>query len=87
LEIQIDSHTLERAQERGTDQHEIRDVVSNGALLPARSGRTAKFKVNRFEQERLGKYYEQKRVEVIFVMEDDRAVAVTVYVFYGHWEV
>jgi len=35
---------------------------------------------------RLGKYYEQKRVEVIYTVEGETIVTVTVYVFYGRWE-
>jgi len=45
-----------------------------------------KAKVYEFRQTRLGKYYEQKRVEVFYTIEGDRIVTVTVYVFYGKWE-
>jgi hypothetical protein len=39
-----------------------------------------------FKRERNGKLYDQKRVEVIFIVEQDVAVTITVYVFYGKWE-
>jgi hypothetical protein len=39
-----------------------------------------------FKKERLGKYYEEKRVEVIYFEEDQLIITVTVYVFYGEWE-
>lgn len=86
MKIQIDPHTLERAEERGTNIEEITDVIENGFAISARKNRSAKWKAYSFEKERLGKYYKQKRVEVIYVVENDTIVTVTVYVFYGEWK-
>lgn len=86
MEIQIDPHTLERAEERGTNENEIRDVVYTGFAIPAKYGRMGKAKVYEFKQMRLDKYYEQKRVEVFYTIEGDKIITVTVYVFYGKWE-
>jgi hypothetical protein len=61
-------------------------VIETGTVIPAKRGRLAKAKVYPFDQERLGKHYEQKRVEVIYVIEKEVAVTITVYVFYGTWE-
>lgn len=36
-----------------------------------------------FNQERHGKYYEQKRVEVVYTIERNVIITVTVYLFYG----
>jgi len=33
-----------------------------------------------------GKLYAQKRVEVIYTVEDDTLVTITVYAFYGRWD-
>ena len=77
MEIQIDPHTLERAEERGTSEQEIRDVINRGISIPAKYGRIGKSKIYDFNQLRHGRYYDQKKVEV---------VTVTVYVFYGKWE-
>lgn len=85
MEIQIDPHTLERALERGTNEMEIKDVIRSGSAISAKHGRQGKAKVYLFQQERHGKYYEQKRVEVIYTIEWDTIVTVTVYVFYGKW--
>jgi hypothetical protein len=87
MEIQIDPHTLERAQERGASEEEIKDVIRTGSDIAAKYGRTGKVKVYQFKQERHGKYYEQKRTEVFYIIEEDLVVTVTVYVFYGKWEV
>lgn len=35
MKIQIDPHTLERAEERGTNENEIRDVVDASFAIPA----------------------------------------------------
>lgn len=85
MDIRIDPHILERALERGTNEAEIEDVIRNGLPISAKHGRQARAKTYPFQQERHGKYYEQKRVEVIYVVEGDTVVTVTVYVFYGQW--
>jgi len=87
MKIQIDEHTLERAEERGTNESEIMDVMRTGASTEAKYGRIGKAKVFEFKRERHGRFYEQKRVEVFYVLEGELAVTVTVYVFYGKWEV
>lgn len=84
--IQIDPHTLERALERGATEEEIRDTLTNGLPITAKGQRLGKTKVFEFQNTRGQKYYEQKRIEVIYIMENDVAVTVTVYVFYGKWE-
>lgn len=86
MKIQIDPHTLERAEERGTNKEEIVDVIQTGIPIPAKYGRTGKAKIYNFNQVRLKKHYRHKRVEVFYVIDDDIIVTVTVYVFYGVWE-
>ena len=86
MEIQVDQHTLERAEERGSNEEEIKDVINTGFPTPAKYGRMGKAKIYDFNQERHGKYYEQKRVEVVYTIEGDVIITVTVYVFYGKWE-
>ena len=86
MEIQIDPHTLERAEERGTSEQEIRDVINRGISMPAKYGRMGKSKTYEFNQLRHGRYYDQKKMEVFYAVEGDVIVTVTVYVFYGKWE-
>ncbi len=87
MEIQIDPHTLERAEERGTNEDEIKDVINTGFPIPAKYGRIGKAKIYEFKQNRLNKHYEEKRVEVFYAIERNKIITVTVYVFYGKWEV
>ena len=86
MRIHIDPHTLERAEERGASEAEIKDVIETGLATPARYGRKGKAKVYPFRKKRHGRYYEQKRVEVFYVIRGDSVITVTVYVFYGEWE-
>lgn len=87
MQIRIDSHTLERAAERGASAEEIIDVITSGQTIPAKYGRLGKSKIFDFNQRRLGRYYEQKKIEVFFAIEGDVIVTATVYVFYGKWEI
>ena len=87
MKVQVDPHTLERAWERGTDEEEIKNVIETGLIIPAKHGRIGKAKVYDFKQKRHGQYYEQKRIEVFYSIENNLIVTATVYVFYGKWEV
>jgi hypothetical protein len=87
MDIRIDPHTLERAAERGATAEEIIDVITSGHPIPAKYGHSGKSKVFDFSQTRLDRYYEQKKIEVFFAIEGDVIVTVTVYVFYGKWEI
>ncbi len=86
MKIKIDTHTRERAKERGTNEEEIGDVIKTGFSIPAKHGRMGKAKIYDFQQKRHDNYYEQKRIEVFYTIEDDTIITVTVYVFYGKWE-
>ena len=86
MEIRIGPHTMQRARERGATEEEIRDVIENGFEIPAKRKRVAKARLYPYDQERLGKHYPHKRVEVIYTVEANVIVTVTVYVFYGKWE-
>ena len=55
MEIQIDPHTLERAEERGTNEIEIKDVIQAGFSISAKYGRIGKAKVYDFKNNRHNK--------------------------------
>ncbi|MBI2058774.1 MAG: hypothetical protein HYT87_03305 [Nitrospirae bacterium] len=84
-DIRIDPHTLERAEQRGTNPEEIAEVIETGLPIPAKHGRFGKTKVFKFGRHRLGKFYEEKKVEVYYTVHGDLVVTITVYVFYGSW--
>jgi len=86
MQIDIDPHTLERALERGATFAEIAQVVESGAPAEARGDRVARSLVFPFDGERNGRHYAEKRVKVIYVVEAQRVVTVTVLVYYGKWD-
>jgi len=86
MRIFISQHTKERALERGTNKKEILEVLTSGFSIPAKYGRKGKAKVHDFGRTRLNRFYEQKKVEVFYIDEDDDIIVLTVYVFYGKWE-
>ncbi|MDB5209249.1 MAG: hypothetical protein JWQ30_76 [Sediminibacterium sp.] len=83
MEIRIDPHTLARAEERGAFLNEIEETLTDGNFLAAKQGRLAKSKTFQFEKLRNGKFYQEKKLEVYYVFENDIIITVTVYVFYG----
>jgi hypothetical protein len=85
--IRIHPHTLARAEERGATENEIEDVIRTGIQIPAKGNRQAREKVCDFRRQRQNVYYDQKKVQVVYVMEEEVAITVTVYVFYGKWKV
>ncbi len=86
MEIRIEPHTLKRAMERGASRDEITETINNGFPVSAKSGRKAKELVFDFKQERNGKYYEQKKIEAYFIIENNIIITITVYVFYGKFK-
>lgn len=74
MEIQIDPHTIQRAEERGTNEGQIKDVINTGFSIPAKYGRIGKAKIYDFKRKRHDKYYEQKRVEVFYTIERDTII-------------
>lgn len=86
MKIQIDPHTLERAEERGANKEEIQEVIETGIPVAAKRDRLSKAKVFDFGQIWNNKFYNQKRVQVIYTIEQDTIITSTVYVFYGEWK-
>lgn len=86
MKIRIENHTLEQAEERGVSRDEIVETLKNGIPFTAKYGRMGKFKVFPFGKEWRRKYKEEKKVEVIYTIEGDSIITVTVYAYYGMWE-
>lgn len=84
--INIEPHTLQRMEERGVEKAEVIEVIRNGKDFDVKYNRHGKYKIFDFNDEYLGKYYRHKRVEVIYIEEDEEVVTVTVMAFYGKWE-
>lgn len=83
MEIQIDPHTSQRIKERKTSEQEVVETLQYGVNISGKSGRLGKSKVFTFNNIHNEKYYEQKKLEVYYIIEDERIITVTVYVFFG----
>jgi len=90
MNLYLSRHARERMEERGATEEEVREVVSHqetqspggvGVRLVAR--RRFVFQRNSPVN---GLFYQYKTVEVLFVLEENTAVVVTVKVFYGNEE-
>lgn len=86
MNLRIDPHTLDRAAARGATLAEIEATIASGAAEPAHGGRLARARVFPFARERNGRFYPEKRIKVVYVVEGDLIVTVTVLVYYGKWE-
>jgi len=84
--IRIEEHTLMRANERGATENEIIETIKNGIIIKAKLERLAKSKIFSFNNIRNGKYYEQKKIEVYYIIEHNEIITITVYVFFGKFE-
>ncbi|MBI5217097.1 MAG: hypothetical protein HY960_15180 [Ignavibacteriae bacterium] len=85
MKVRIDPHTLEQMLKRGTNEEEIIEVLKSEKVEFAKRGRFKKSKVFSFNEYWCNKFYAQKKVEVIYTVEQEEIVTVTVYVFYGYW--
>jgi hypothetical protein len=81
--IRIEPHTKQRAKERGVSEEEIRDTLDNGMPVFAKPNRLCKSKVFPFMSEWNGKIYEEKKVNVFYLIENNEIITITVYVYYG----
>ncbi|MBI3193102.1 MAG: hypothetical protein HYZ34_01390 [Ignavibacteriae bacterium] len=80
MRFRIEPHTLEQMVKRGTNQDEIIQVMNTEKVEHVKQGRLKKSKVFPFNNFWCDKYYLQKKVEVIYTVEQDEAVTVTVSV-------
>ena len=83
MKIHIEPHTLQRANERGATEAEIIDVIETGESIQGKAGRLGRSKIFSFNRDRIGKFYAEKKVEVYYIIEQGNIFTVTVYVFYG----
>lgn len=83
MEIQIDPHTIQRIKERKTTEQEVVETLQHGIDILGKSGRLGKSKVFSFHSIHNEKYYEEKKLEVYYIIEYKRIITVTVYVFFG----
>ena len=62
-------------------------MINTGSKSNTIGNRVSSYKVFIYNDVRNGKHYPHKKVEVIYIEENDRVYTVTVYVYYGKWEI
>ena len=72
--------------QRGVSEEEVQRVIELGLPVDAREPRLGRETVFTDGYSRRGRYYPHKRVNVIYVLERDDIVVVTVLAYYGVWE-
>ncbi len=85
MRIRIEPHSIERAGERGSNACQIEDVLRTGTPVAAGGGRLAKVKVYDYHGAWKGHHYAQQRVKVVYAVDGDVMITVTVVVHYGRW--
>jgi len=60
-------------------------MFRTGTSVPAGGGRLAKTKVYDYHGVWKGRHYDQQMVNVVYLVEGDVLVTVTVVVYYGRW--
>ena len=83
MKIRIDPHALARMPFRGVSAEEVAEVLRRGEEAQARGERRAKEMVFAHGKIWAGRHYDQKKVKVVYVIEEDEIVVVTVLAYYG----
>lgn len=86
MAVRYSAHVLTRLEARGTNELEIEQALRFGFPDVARPPKLSRAIVFPFGRIWGGRRYEQKKVRVIYVRDDQDELVVTVYVYYGSWE-
>lgn len=85
--IIIPDHARQKMEARGVSDEEVEQVVESGQLSEAREPRVGKDMVFTRGYIWKSRHYAHKRVRAIFVYDGEDIVIVTIYSYYGRWEV
>jgi len=85
--IYFTKHARQRLKDRHTNEEEVRQTLRYGKWYRDEEGYLHAKRSFRFSREHFGRYYCQKKVELIFVEEKDRLVIITIYTYFSKREV
>lgn len=80
--IRLTPHALDRARKRGINQMELQRAIRGATWRAAKLGRIETEMEFIYNSEWNGKYYQLKKVNPVFIVEDNQIIVVTVYCFY-----
>ena len=78
MAIRFHPHAKERMKERGAEEDEIVATIEKGERYPAKFGRTGFRRNFPFNQERRGKVYATKQIELYAIQEQADWLVITV---------
>ena len=80
-------HAREQMHERGATEDEVRQVLHYGEMAEAKAPRLGRRMVFTEGYTWRGQFYPHKLVRIIYLVQPEKISMVTVYVYYGKWEV
>jgi hypothetical protein len=83
MEIKIEPQTLIKATAEGATEEEIDATIRTGKDLNSESGRLGKTRTFPFKATRNNIFFEQKKLDVYFTVENKLITTLAVDVFYG----
>lgn len=82
LPVSFSTHARDSMRKRGTNEDEVLKVVKQAEWIEAKKGRfEAKLNLD-YNQEWNNKRYSVKQVNPVFIIENQKIIIITVYVFY-----
>lgn len=83
MDIKLEPQLLRKAQEDGATEEEIDATIRTGKDLNSASGLLGKTRTFPFKAKRNDSFFEQKKLDVYFSVENKLITALRVDVFYG----
>lgn len=83
MDIKLEPQLLRKAQEDGATEEEIDATIRTGKDLNSASGLLGKTRTFPFKAKRNDDFFEQKKLDVYFSVENKLITALRVDVFYG----
>ena len=85
MDIKIEPLILKKATEQGATEDEIDATIRTGKDLNSESGNLGKTRTFPFHGERENEFFEQKKLDVYFTVENKLITTVAIDVFYGNF--
>jgi len=83
MDIKIDPHTLQLAKAKGATEEEIDATIRTGKDLNSESGRLGKTRTFPFHAEWDNEFFDHKKLDVYFTIENKLITTLDIDVFYG----
>jgi len=82
LPVRFTQHALDSARKRGTNQTEAQSVIRNAPWRAAKHGRMEAEMEFPYAGRWNDRHYQSKKVNPVFIIENQEIIIITVYCFY-----